>query len=358
MRKIVWLVISGLLFSGMGPVSAEPINSGQSHPEDSNSEQQAETPLAHLKKAKALLHAGDYEAATTEYRQALKLDPKLQEARQTLARIEAGAALREKNFSAAEEAKKRGEHRLAVRFYTKLLESDALAGARYPLFVTYYNRGNSYLAQRDAIAAIKDYDKAIELNPEYVSSYYNRGSAYSMLGKLESGIADYSKVIELQPEHVAAYFNRANAYVARREYSLATADYEKALELKPGWEKAQKSLLEARAFQQTYGRFKQGIAAEKRGDYDAAASIYSEVLDSGRLDSKNAATIYYARARIHKRKNDYPATISDLKRAVELNPKWLALQKTLQAVEAEAADIEQRLGRAALVPPKEEEPEE
>ena len=48
------------------------------------------------------------------------------------------------------------------------------------------------------------------------------------------------------------------------------------------------------------------------------------------------------------RKNDYPATIGDLKRAAELYPQWVAVQKTLQAVEAEAAEIEQKLGKGAL----------
>ncbi len=34
-----------------------------------------------MQRATALLHEGDYEAAIVEYRQVLKLDPKLQEAR-------------------------------------------------------------------------------------------------------------------------------------------------------------------------------------------------------------------------------------------------------------------------------------
>ena len=63
--------------------------------------------------------------------------------------------------------------------------------------------------------AIKDFNKAIELNPNYSKAYYNRGNtkkdlanAYNNIDYLEEAIKDYNKAIELNPNNSEAYFNR------------------------------------------------------------------------------------------------------------------------------------------------------
>ncbi len=56
--------------------------------------------------------------------------------------------------------------------------------------------------------AIKDYDKAIELNPQYAKAYNNRGKAKAKLGRNEEAIKDYDKAIELNPQLAEAYNNR------------------------------------------------------------------------------------------------------------------------------------------------------
>ncbi|MBN1694163.1 tetratricopeptide repeat protein [candidate division WOR-3 bacterium] len=48
--------------------------------------------------------------------------------------------------------------------------------------------------------AIRDFDKAIQLNPEYVDAYYYRGNAYRSKGDYAKAIQDYDKAIELNPE--------------------------------------------------------------------------------------------------------------------------------------------------------------
>ena len=47
--------------------------------------------------------------------------------------------------------------------------------------------------------AIKDYDKAIEINPKYVEAYNNRGTAKCLLGQFESAIKDYNSSLALNP---------------------------------------------------------------------------------------------------------------------------------------------------------------
>ena len=48
--------------------------------------------------------------------------------------------------------------------------------------------------------ALKDYDKAIELQPDFYDAYNNRGVVKSDLGDYADAISDYDKVIELSPK--------------------------------------------------------------------------------------------------------------------------------------------------------------
>jgi tetratricopeptide (TPR) repeat protein len=45
--------------------------------------------------------------------------------------------------------------------------------------------------------AISDWDKAIELDPNFSAVYYNRGIAYANRGETQNAIADFKKVLEL-----------------------------------------------------------------------------------------------------------------------------------------------------------------
>lgn len=45
--------------------------------------------------------------------------------------------------------------------------------------------------------AIADFNKAIELDPEYALAYSTRGFAYTKLGEKEKAISDFEKCIEL-----------------------------------------------------------------------------------------------------------------------------------------------------------------
>ena len=53
----------------------------------------------------------------------------------------------------------------------------------------YYSLGAEKLDAKDYTGAIVDFDKAIELNPEYVRAYYERGRAQAYLDDYNSGIA-------------------------------------------------------------------------------------------------------------------------------------------------------------------------
>ncbi|MCF0186456.1 MAG: tetratricopeptide repeat protein, partial [Bacteroidaceae bacterium] len=67
-----------------------------------------------------------------------------------------------------------------------------------PDFVyAYYNRGNLSMESKDYRAALMDYDKALSMDKELAEAYYNRGLCHLEMGKKSEGIADLSKAGEL-----------------------------------------------------------------------------------------------------------------------------------------------------------------
>ncbi len=83
------------------------------------------------------------------------------------------------------------DYEMVLRDYDKVIE---LA----PQFVyAYYNRANVRCAQKDFKAALADYNEAIRLRPDFSDAYFNRGLVYVFLGETQKGIADLSKAGEL-----------------------------------------------------------------------------------------------------------------------------------------------------------------
>ena len=63
--------------------------------------------------------------------------------------------------------------------------------------MAYFNRGLVYANKEDFDRAISDWDKAIQLDPNFSAVYYNRGIAYANRGETQNAIADFKKILEL-----------------------------------------------------------------------------------------------------------------------------------------------------------------
>jgi len=56
-------------------------------------------------------------------------------------------------------------------------------------------------------------------------AYNNRGSAFHYKGQYDRAISDYNKAIEIDPEYALAYFNRGVAYFKKGDYDRAWEDF-------------------------------------------------------------------------------------------------------------------------------------
>ncbi len=61
-----------------------------------------------------------------------------------------------------------------------------------------------------------DYNKAIEINPQYAYAYNNRGWVYYNLKEYDKAIKDYNKALEIDPKVPSASNNKKLAEEAKR----------------------------------------------------------------------------------------------------------------------------------------------
>ena len=93
--------------------------------------------------------------------------------------------------------------------------------------------GVSHLNLNKPEKALKDFKRAIKLEPGRAGGYLGRANALNTMQRYREALQDYDKAIELDSALANAYVNRAVAYSHLGENKKAIADYEKGFELDP-----------------------------------------------------------------------------------------------------------------------------
>lgn len=92
--------------------------------------------------------------------------------------------------------------------------------------LAYDNRGRLRTLEGDLDGALRDFDRALALEPDLVSARNNRGVARGMAGDLEGAIADWTAALEIEPRNPEARRNRGVARVELGRGAEAVVDLE------------------------------------------------------------------------------------------------------------------------------------
>ena len=98
-----------------------------------------------------------------------------------------------------------------------------------------FDQGNFYFIEGKFDKAIEEYTEVIRVPlytcDFYFLAYFFRGTAHITIGNDDLGITDYDKAINLNPEFALAYLYRGNFHRAKGDHRKAVKDYNVALGL-------------------------------------------------------------------------------------------------------------------------------
>jgi tetratricopeptide (TPR) repeat protein len=201
----------------------------------------------------------------------------------------------------------------------------------------YNSRGNAFAAKGDIESAIADYNRSVEILPEYVDVYNNLANAYKRKGDFDNAIANYNKVLKLNPYHVAGHYNRGVALLEAKQLDQAIVDFSNALAVDPrlaeGYEGRGEAYLQKGDVDKALADFKNaahfspyfagahymlGTAYTRKSDFDNAGLEFNEAI---RLDPTRAE-YFDSRGTIYGAKKDLDRAMADFNKAIELNPRF------------------------------------
>ena len=198
--------------------------------------------------------------------------------------------------------------------------------------IAYMHRAIVYTSMREYGKAIADYDRAIDLQPDYAPAFYNRGVMYAEMQEADMATYDFEKTVRIDPEHYNAWNylglikmrlasfedaiqlfnialdinpvfalainNRGYSYFNLNEMDKALLDFNKAIDL-------DKEL--------TLAYLNRGWLYANQSKFDLAISDFNMVL---KLEPNNGSAfnnrgwVFYQQGKLEQARNDYERALS------------------------------------------------
>ncbi len=179
--------------------------------------------------------------AMQNYRMALKIDPKYEDAHNNLGYALAG----QKKYAEAIV-----EYEAALRVKPKHVE-------------VHNNLGNALAETGKPEAAIEHYRIALNQKPDHADAHNNLGIALAMQGKLDEAVIHFRDAIRYKPNYASAHSNLGNALAIQHNLKEAIKEYQESLRLNPEDSQAHNNL---------------GNALTEQGRTEEAIGHYGEAL--------------------------------------------------------------------------------
>lgn len=103
-------------------------------------------------------------------------------------------------------------------------------------------RGVAYRFTGNHQAALADFYKAIEANPQFSFAYFQRGNTWIEQQKWDYAMWDFSKAIQLNPRLADAYWNRSVCFQKKGQMAEAMRDQQTYCQLTPNDPKGRERL--------------------------------------------------------------------------------------------------------------------
>ena len=96
---------------------------------------------------------------------------------------------------------------------------------------TTFNRGRCHFEMKEYQKALVDFNRCLELDPDWAWAFAARAHVHLVLGNLKQAIADCDAAIKYQPNYIESYFTRGLAHEKKSDDKKARMDFEKVIKM-------------------------------------------------------------------------------------------------------------------------------
>jgi tetratricopeptide (TPR) repeat protein len=141
---------------------------------------------------------------------------------------------------------------------------------------THVALANYHNGQQNFAEAIKHYEHATSINPDFASAWNALGYARRSNGDLDGAKDAFARYIEIIPNEANPYDSYAELLMEMGEYDESIANYRKALEFDPHFPSAYAGI---------------SINESLKGNYEAALTAAEQMWDAARNDAEERAAL-------------------------------------------------------------------
>ncbi|KAJ5306645.1 hypothetical protein N7508_005660 [Penicillium antarcticum] len=168
----------------------------------------------------------------------------------------------------------------------------------------------AHLAQGSPRDAVAYFDAAVSRDPSNYITLFQRGAAYLSIGKNSQASSDFDRVLELKPDFEGALLQRSRLKARSAHWAEALQDLERA---------GKKSSTDYEELEAARNAATLALSAEKQGAWESCISEANVAI----LKANTALSLRQARAHCHFERGEIEEGISDLAHVLQISPSLI-----------------------------------
>jgi tetratricopeptide (TPR) repeat protein/predicted Ser/Thr protein kinase len=169
----------------------------------------------------------------------------------------------------------------------------------------FYQQGQTLVELKRYEEALKAYQKAIEIKPDYIEAWTEKAKTLSQLKRDREALATYEQAIQVNPEYLAAWIGRGTVLDNLQRDKEALDSFDKAIQIRSNYPEA------------WHGRGKVLLQLQR---YEEAIAAYDKLIKF----NSNDRDAWYNRGWLLHKLSRYEEAIASYDRAIQLKPELAA----------------------------------
>ncbi|KAK1420361.1 hypothetical protein QVD17_21891 [Tagetes erecta] len=208
--------------------------------------------------------------------------------------------------------------------------------------------GNCYSMQKDHETALKNFQRAVQLNSRFTYAHTLCGHEYVALEDFENGIRSYQNALQIDARHYNAWYGLAMVYLRQEKYEFSEHNFRRALNINPCSSVIMSylgtSLHALKRNEEALAMMEKAIIADKKNplpmyqkanilvsmeDFDGALLVLEELKEYAPHES----SVYALMGKIYKRRLMYDMAMLHFGLALDLKPSATDVATIKAAIE-------------------------